>query len=89
MHFTVKSYECIWYLISDYKNKPRLFNKELANFNHVDYLWDDNKAASYGDDQVGLFLYRSNILGADLRITNYSGGQFTIRSNQFDHHKKQ
>ncbi len=46
----------------------------VKNFKHLDYLWDDNKAEKHGDDQVALFLYRSNILGADLRITNYGGG---------------
>ncbi len=35
-------------------------------FQYVDYLWDEAKAAELGDDQVALFLYRSNILGADL-----------------------
>jgi rhamnulose-1-phosphate aldolase/alcohol dehydrogenase len=48
-------------------------------FKYVDYLWDDEKAASLGDDQVALFLYRSNILGADLRITNYGGGNTSCK----------
>ena len=51
-----------------------------AKFNHVNYLWDDEKAAAYGDDQVGLFLDRSNILGADLRITNYGGGNTSCKT---------
>ena len=55
-----------------------------AKFNHVDYLWDDEKAASYGDDQIGLFLYRSNILGADLRITNYGGGNTSCKTFEKD-----
>ena len=42
-------------------------------FKHVNYLWDKKKADAIGDDQVELFLYRSNILGADLRITNFGG----------------
>ncbi len=58
--------------------------KSLTKFNHVDYLWDDKKAASYGDDQVGLFLYRSNILGADLRITNYGGGNTSCKTIEKD-----
>lgn len=37
-------------------------------FQYVDYLWDEKKATSLGEDEVALFLYRSNILGADLRI---------------------
>ncbi|MFK7814565.1 MAG: bifunctional aldolase/short-chain dehydrogenase [Maribacter sp.] len=53
-------------------------------FKHVDYLWDEKKAASFGDDQVALFLYRSNILGADLRITNYGGGNTSCRTIEKD-----
>jgi len=54
------------------------------NFKHVDYLWDKKKAAALGDDQVSLFLYRSNILGADLRITNYGGGNTSCKTMEKD-----
>ncbi|MCG9970029.1 bifunctional aldolase/short-chain dehydrogenase [Christiangramia crocea] len=53
-------------------------------FKYVDYLWDEQKAASMGDDQVALFLYRSNILGADLRITNYGGGNTSCKTIEKD-----
>jgi rhamnulose-1-phosphate aldolase/alcohol dehydrogenase len=53
---------------------------ELKTFKYVDYLWDEAKASQLGDDQVALFLYRSNILGADLRITNYGGGNTSCRT---------
>ena len=53
-------------------------------FNHVDYLWDEAKAKSFGNDQLALFLYRSNILGADLRITNYGGGNTSCRTIETD-----
>jgi len=53
-------------------------------FNHVDYLWDDKKANALQDDQVALFLYRSNILGADLRITNYGGGNTSCKTIEKD-----
>ncbi len=43
-------------------------------FNYVSYLWDDKKAAELAGDEVALFIYRSNLLGADLRLTNYAGG---------------
>lgn len=39
---------------------------------HVTHSWDDAKAASL--DPVALLVYRSNILGADQRITNTGGG---------------
>ena len=53
-------------------------------FKYVDYLWDDKHAASLGDNQVELFLYRSNILGADLRITNYGGGNTSCKTMEKD-----
>lgn len=54
------------------------------NFKYVDYLWDEKKADSLGDNQVDLFLYRSNILGADLRITNYGGGNTSCKTIETD-----
>ncbi len=57
---------------------------KTKKFKHVDYLWDDKKAAALGDDQVALFLYRSNILGADLRITNYGGGNTSCKTIEKD-----
>ena len=53
-------------------------------FKHVDFLWDQKKADALGDDQVALFLYRSNILGADLRITNYGGGNTSCKTIEKD-----
>ncbi|AZA74098.1 bifunctional aldolase/short-chain dehydrogenase [Chryseobacterium indoltheticum] len=58
--------------------------ENVKTFKYVDYLWDDSKAASFGDDQVALFLYRSNILGADLRITNYGGGNTSCKTIEKD-----
>ena len=58
--------------------------EKTQSFKYVDYLWDDKKAASFGDNQVDLFLYRSNILGADLRITNYGGGNTSCRTTEKD-----
>src|SRR5690606_34247347 len=53
-------------------------------FQYVDYLWDKNKAAALGDDEVALLIYRSNILGADLRITNYGGGNTSCKTTERD-----
>ncbi|MBH46203.1 MAG: bifunctional rhamnulose-1-phosphate aldolase/short-chain dehydrogenase [Flavobacteriaceae bacterium] len=58
--------------------------KNKHNYKYADYLWDEKKAASLGDDQVALFLYRSNILGADLRITNYGGGNTSCKTIERD-----
>ncbi|MGB5554656.1 MAG: bifunctional rhamnulose-1-phosphate aldolase/short-chain dehydrogenase, partial [Flavobacteriaceae bacterium] len=59
-------------------------NNLTKNFKYVDYLWDGAKAANVDDDQVALFLYRSNILGADLRITNYGGGNTSCKTLEKD-----
>ncbi|WP_248722511.1 bifunctional aldolase/short-chain dehydrogenase [Seonamhaeicola sp. ML3] len=56
----------------------------VKSFKYVDYLWDEAKAASLGDNQVELFLYRSNVLGADLRITNYGGGNTSCKTIEKD-----
>lgn len=53
-------------------------------FKHVDYLWSEKEAEKLGNDQVALFLYRSNILGQDLRITNYGGGNTSCRTIEKD-----
>ena len=57
---------------------------EKNKFGHVNYLWDKKKAEALGDDQVDLFLYRSNILGADLRITNFGGGNTSCKTIEKD-----
>lgn len=57
---------------------------QVKTYKHVDYLWETSKADSLGDDQVALFLYRSNILGADLRITNYGGGNTSCKTIEKD-----
>lgn len=53
---------------------------EITSFRHVNYLWDESKASELEGDEVGLFLYRSNILGADLRITNFGGGNTSCKT---------
>jgi len=71
---------------SNFEEKFRniIIMNNVKTFKYVDYLWDDEKAASFGDDQVALFLYRSNILGADLRITNYGGGNTSCKTIEKD-----
>ncbi|TKD63561.1 bifunctional aldolase/short-chain dehydrogenase [Flavobacterium sp. ASW18X] len=56
----------------------------VKTFKHVDYLWNENKALELGDNQVELFLYRSNLLGSDLRITNYGGGNTSCKTIEKD-----
>ncbi len=53
---------------------------KAPEFKHVSYLWDDVKAAALGSDEVELLVYRSNLLGADLRLTNYGGGNTSCKA---------
>lgn len=50
------------------------------NYKHVSYLWDDEKAKTMAGDEVALLIYRSNLLGADLRLTNYGGGNTSCKA---------
>ena len=45
-------------------------------------LWDADHAATL--DAAQLLLYRSNLLGSDLRITNYGGGNTSAKITQQD-----
>lgn len=45
-------------------------------------LWDDAHAS--GLDEPGLLLYRSNLLGSDLRITNFGGGNTSAKVDASD-----
>lgn len=56
----------------------------VTQYQYVEYLWDEKHAAELKGDEVALFLYRSNILGADLRITNYGGGNTSCRTMEKD-----
>ena len=49
-------------------------------FRHVSYLWDEARAAELAGDEVALLIYRSNLLGADLRLTNYGGGNTSCKT---------
>ena len=51
-----------------------------TQFKHVSYLWDEEKAAQLEGDEVALLIYRSNLLGADLRLTNYGGGNTSCKA---------
>ncbi len=61
------------------KVKKIFMQVQTAQFKNVSYLWDDAKAASFNGDEVALLIYRSNLLGADLRLTNYGGGNTSCK----------
>lgn len=56
----------------------------VKSFAHVEYLWDEAKATELEGDEVALFIYRSNMLGADLRITNFGGGNTSCKTIEVD-----
>jgi len=51
----------------------------VKTYKHVSYLWDDTEAEKLAGDEVALLIYRSNLLGADLRLTNYGGGNTSCK----------
>lgn len=47
---------------------------EAVRLHHLSDLWDENEAGKVRNDELASLRYRSNLLGADLRITNFGGG---------------
>ncbi|HLY62281.1 MAG TPA: bifunctional rhamnulose-1-phosphate aldolase/short-chain dehydrogenase [Terriglobia bacterium] len=54
----------------------------MIELRYLQDLWDDNTAR--GLDEPELLRYRSNLLGADLRITNFGGGNTSSKITQPD-----
>ena len=52
------------------------------NYQHVTYSWNDADAAKL--DPVARLVYRSNLLGADQRITNTGGGNTSAKLQETD-----
>ena len=55
----------------------------MKTYKHVSYLWNDAAAAQI-TNEIDLFIYRSNLLGADLRLTNYGGGNTSVKITDKD-----
>jgi rhamnose utilization protein RhaD (predicted bifunctional aldolase and dehydrogenase) len=47
---------------------------EIKETTHLKDLWNEADAQKMSGNQSALLRYRSNLLGADLRITNFGGG---------------
>ncbi len=56
----------------------------MKKYKHVDYLWDKKYEKQIENDEVELLIYRSNLLGADLRITNFGGGNTSCKTTEID-----
>src|SRR5229473_2201747 len=48
--------------------------QETIEILHLNDLWNEQEAAQFAGNPLSLLRYRSNLLGADLRITNFGGG---------------
>src|SRR3954462_8967309 len=57
---------------------------EIKEIVHLKDLWDEAHARSLGNNQLALLTYRSNLLGADLRITNFGGGNTSSKIEMTD-----
>ena len=53
-------------------------------YKFVNFLWDKKKETDLKKSQIDLFLYRSNLLGSDLRITNFGGGNTSCKTVEKD-----
>ncbi len=51
---------------------------------YLQNLWDDGEAVNLAARPLDLLRYRSNLLGADLRITNFGGGNTSSKFTQPD-----
>ena len=47
---------------------------EIKETTYLKDLWNEDRARELGASQLALLRYRSNLLGADLRVTNFGGG---------------
>ena len=48
---------------------------EITEITYLKDLWNEaSRSRHWAPDQLALLRYRSNLLGADLRITNFGGG---------------
>src|SRR3954454_15749106 len=57
---------------------------ETSEIVHLRDLWEEREASALGNNQLGLLRYRSNLLGADLRITNFGGGNTSSKLDMRD-----
>ena len=61
-------------MLSDLSNIVGAFMPEIKETTHLKDLWNEAEAQKMAGNQLALLRYRSNLLGADLRITNFGGG---------------
>src|SRR3989449_8534064 len=59
---------------SDSSTTVNLRMSETTTLTRLKDLWNEREAEQLSGNQLSLLRYRSNLLGADLRITNFGGG---------------
>jgi rhamnulose-1-phosphate aldolase/alcohol dehydrogenase len=69
----------LWIVDNDNLKFFYMYFNGTTSFKHVNYLWDEKMATGLNNDQVALLIYRSNLLGSDLRLTNYGGGNTSCK----------
>jgi rhamnose utilization protein RhaD (predicted bifunctional aldolase and dehydrogenase) len=57
---------------------------EIGKMNYLRDLWDAQTAEKLAANPLALLRYRSNLLGADLRITNFGGGNTSSKMELVD-----
>jgi rhamnose utilization protein RhaD (predicted bifunctional aldolase and dehydrogenase)/NAD(P)-dependent dehydrogenase (short-subunit alcohol dehydrogenase family) len=57
---------------------------EIREVTHLKDLWDEGKTQQLIGNPLALLRYRSNLLGADLRITNFGGGNTSSKIELLD-----
>ena len=78
----------MWLLLKDCPRVPKYFSAEnismqlKTSLRYLEDRWDPQIARSL--DQPELLRYRSNLLGSDLRITNFGGGNTSSKIQQVD-----
>jgi len=63
--------------------KPMTANSQSSAQTPIVSKWDDAVAAKLSEPE--LLLYRSNLLGSDLRVTNFGGGNTSAKVKMRDH----
>jgi rhamnulose-1-phosphate aldolase/alcohol dehydrogenase len=62
----------------------RKSDESVLSLSYLKNEWSNETAGLPGADDVALLVYRSNLLGSDLRITNYAGGNTSCKNKETD-----
>ena len=57
---------------------------EIKEMSYLKDLWSEDEARRFAGNDLALLRYRSNLLGADLRITNFGGGNTSSKIELLD-----